>query len=285
MPVLTRRSVRCSSIHPEVSDWCRRVAANGGSVSPIAIAANSRLVYDLQSYGIRSLFARMNTFSGNGLAGCLVPLIRGFSLAGTQFGNASDTNVANAFQASDYVVTGSTGGLQGGGTRYLATGLPTNTLADGNRHLSAYEIARSGATFNRFMGSESAGGAGTQVFTLGYAGLGNAPNFGFGAFGASLGGTTTSTGAHWLGVNQSAGNGIIYKNGVQDASGSTTASTPTSSEVFVFALNRASTPGATDYYTGRLGAYSVGLAMTASQAAAFNAAMQTFQQTLGRPAV
>ena len=267
--------------HPEAAAWAARVVANGGTVGA-SLAAVSKFCASIDSAGIRDRFFRMGIFCGSNLNAALVPLYRGPSLGGTQYGGATDTNVGGLFVGGDYNETGSTGGLAGGGLRHLDTGFATNTLSDGDRHLSAYETVRSGATFDRFLGSETAAGANAQVFTLGYGGMSNQVAFGFGAFSTTLNATASTAASHWIGINSSAGNGAIYRNGVQDVTGGTTASTPTSSSVFVFALNRASTPGATDHFGGRLGAYSIGVAMTATQASAYYAALQAFQTALGR---
>ena len=269
-----------STIHPEAADWANRVRANSGSVSGTTLNAVSKFCVAIQQANIRDRFYRLNLFCGTGLPACLVPLYRGPSLGGTQFGNTTDTN-NGPFVSGDYTETLSGAGLLGGSGKYLSTGFATNTLSDGNRHLAAYETVRSGATFDRFIGSESAASV-SQVFLLGYGGSATVVNFGFGAFSASLNATSTSSASFWLGVNQSAGNGIIFRNGTQDVTGSTTASTPPASEVFVFAVNRASTAAPADFFGGRLGSYSIGLSMTASQASAYYTAMQAFQTALGR---
>jgi hypothetical protein len=217
------------------------------------------------------------------LNSCLVPLYRGQSLSGTQYGGTIDINAngTNLFVGANYNETGASGGLQGNANRYLDTGFPTNTVPEGNRHLSAYEIARSGSTFQRFAGSESTSTI-SQQFLLGYGTSGSIPVFGFGSGSTPISGSSTSVGAHWLGVNGSAGGGIFYKNGTQDGSGSVSAATPGSASVFVFALNRASSSSAADGYAGRLGGYSIGGAMTAAQALAYYTAMQAFQAALNR---
>lgn len=270
-----------STIHPEAAAWANRVRANSGSVSGTTLNAVSKFCVAIQRANIRDRFYRLNLFCGTGLSACLVPLYRGQSLGGTQFGNTTDTN-NGPFVTSDYTETLSGAGLLGGSGKYLSTGFATNTLSDGNRHLAVYETVRSGATFDRFMGSESAASV-SQVFTLGYGSSATVVSFGFGAFSASLSATNSSAASFWMGVNQSAGNGIIYRNGEQDVTGSTTASAPTSSEIFIFAINRASgSPAATDFFGGRLGSYSIGLSMTAAQASAYYTAIQAFQTALGR---
>lgn len=268
-------------LHPDARDWRDRVVANGGSVSASTLNAVSVFCAAAASGGWRDRFLRLNLFCGtsdSSLFAVRTPLFRGQSLGGTQFGNAMDTN--NNFVAGDYTETGSSGGLSSNATKWLNTGLATNALTVGDRHLSAYEVVRSGGTYQRFLGSEGAG-AGSQQFLLGYDVSGGVVRFGFGAFSATLSGASTSTGGHFLGNNMSDRSGSIYKNASRDAfTNEGTTATPTTAEVYVFGINRGGS--ATDGYAGRLGGYSIGLSMTPTQVSSFYSAMQSFQTALTR---
>lgn len=283
MPMNPRLLRPRQTIHPEAADWANRVRTNGGSVSGTTLNAVDRFVKAIHAAGIRDRFYRLNLFCGNSdasLAAVRTPLFRGPSLTGTQFGNTIDTNAGNLFVANDYAETGASGGLLGNGsTKHLRTGLATNALTVGDRHLSVYEVVRSGATFDAFVGSEGAT-TGSQQFILSYGASASVVIFGFGAFASNLNSSATSTGGHWLGVSPTTATGILYKNGVADTNAVAVAATPTSAEIFVFALNRQS--GSTDFYGGRLGGYSIGAAFTAAQALAYYNAMQAFQTALGR---
>jgi hypothetical protein len=267
------------TLHPEAASWQARVVANGGSVGT-ALPAVDRFCKAIASAGIRSKFYRLNLFCGTGLNACLVPLYRGQSQSGTQFGNTVDTNVG-PFVSGDYTATGSSGGLTGGGSKYLDTGFATNILTAGDRHIAAYERVRSGATFNTFLGSEAITGV-AHSFSLGYNNPATTVQHGYGAFSPNLSAVTLSAVGLWMGVNTPATTGLIYRNGVQDATSTQSAATPEASNIFVFALNRASTPAANNIYTGTLGGYSIGLAFTAAEAAAYYTAMQAFQAALER---
>jgi hypothetical protein len=245
-----------------------------------ALPAVDRFCRAIALAGIRSKFYRLNLFCGTGLNACLVPLYRGQSQSGTQFGNAVDTNVG-PFVSGDYTATGSSGGLTGGGSKYLDTGFATNILTAGDRHIAAYERVRPGATFNTFVGSEAISGV-AHAFSLGYGGSATTVQHGYGAFSPNLNAVTLSAAGLWMGVNTPANTGLIYRNGVQDATDTQSAATPEASNIFVFALNRASASGATNFYTGTLGGYSIGLAFTAAEAAAYYTAMQAFQAALSR---
>jgi len=126
-------------VHHDALDWARRVAANGGSVSRATLRAVSTFCDAIDRAAIRDRFYRLNLFCGTGLTACLVPLYRGPSLSGTQFGNATDTNVN--FVSGDYSesngLQATTDGSQVA-TKYLNTGLlAVNLPSYTNAHLSA----------------------------------------------------------------------------------------------------------------------------------------------------
>jgi hypothetical protein len=131
------------TLAPQVSnadaqDWINRVYANGGQVSASTAAAVNTLCDSLDASGVRPLIYRMGIFCGSNLNAALVPLYRGPSLGGTQYGNTTDTNVGGLFVSGDYNETGASGGLKGNGTtKHLDTGFAQSTVPLSNLHLSA----------------------------------------------------------------------------------------------------------------------------------------------------
>lgn len=269
--------------HPEAADWASRVVANGGSVSGTTLRAVSQFCRDIdKTAGLRGCFYRLSLLCGTSsanLEAVRTPLYRGPSLSGTQYGGNTDTSVS--FVQNDYNETGTSGGLVGNGSsKYLNTGFATNTLSDGNRHIAAYEIAKATGTFQESIGSEGAS-SNTQQFLLGTFYAADVYRFCYASDTSASLSLSYSGGAFWCGVNNASGSGIIYKNGTSVASNSGfSAASPTSRNLFVFALNRNN--AATDISSVRLGAYSIGLSMTAAQASAYYNAMQTFQAALAR---
>ncbi len=272
----------------DAQDWINRVYSNNGTVSTATAASVNQFCTDIENApggSIRDRFYRLNLFCGGtsgtavGLNSALVPLYRGPSLGGTQYGGTTDTNVGGLFTGGDYNETGANGGLQSNGSKWLDTGFATNTVAEGNRHISVYENAKATRLLDVSIGSEGATGN-SQQFLLSTFNSADSYRFAFGSTSGAVDAGSYSGGAMWLGVNQSAGQGILYKNGTSVVTGTLTAATPTSSSVFVFALNRGGS-GA-DASDGRFGSYSIGLSMTAPHAAAYNTAMQAFQTALTR---
>jgi len=269
----------------DAQDWINRVYANGGQVSSSTASAVNTLCNSIDAAGIRDRFYRMGIFAGSNLAAALVPLYRGQSLGGTQFGNATDTNVG-PFVSGDYVETGASGGLTGNGsTKYLQTGIAPSAwmAANGGSHMAVYKCT---STNSGVLISSRYNPANTALWQ----------NWEYGAGGNAAGGSTGafgSPGSHnsLLGVTRGAGGSAIpvrsFRNdafSADNSGGNDPAGT--SVPVAVFARNGQSSD--TNAYTmnlftnQRLAAYSVGLSLSAAQLSAYNTAMQAFQASLGR---
>jgi hypothetical protein len=113
----------------DAQDWINRVYANGGTVSASTASAVNTFCNAIDTAGIRDRFYRLNLFAGTGLNACLVPLYRGPSRTGTQYGNTTDTN-NGPFVSGDYVETGASGGLTGANGKNISTGV--QPLASGS---------------------------------------------------------------------------------------------------------------------------------------------------------
>ena len=289
MPMSPRLLRPRQTIHPEAADWANRVRANGSSVSGTTLVAVSKFCRAIDSAGIRSRFYRLNLFCGGAgssdttrLNACLVPLYRGPSIGGTQYGGTTDTNLG-PFVVGDYAETGASGGLANANrSKYLNTGFPTNTVPAGDRHLAFYARTFVNADYDIFMGSESAASI-SQQFAIGHQVSSSDVRFSFGGSTSAISSAgSVSTGAFWLGVHNTSTGGVIYKNGASDGTGTLTAATPTTSEIHIFGINRASSGANVDRYGGTSGGYSIGVSMTAAQVAAYYTAMQAFQTALQR---
>lgn len=273
-----------ASGHPEALAWRDAVVANGGTVSASTLAAVTALCKSIDSAGIRDRFYRLNLFCGGELSACLVPLYRGVSRTGTQYGNTTDTNVN--FVSGDYgLATGLTGN---GSTKYLQTGvrldqLPAGVETDG--HLSVY--VRSTPNSNAMISSysfHSTTAADRQRYEM-------TPNGGtFGRESAATGPASPVYPALQAVTRSSASSLFQYHNGVagtEATSSITPVATGVPIAVFCRNLVTGTPPGSgtyspTFYFSGALGSYSIGRSLTAAQVSSYTTAINTFMAALGR---
>ena len=286
------------TLAPQVSnadaqDWINRVYANGSTVSASTAAAVNTFCESINAVsGLREKFYRLNLFCGGAgssdptrLNACLVPLYRGPSPGGPQFGATTDAN-NGPFFSGDYTETGASGGLWYGGAvggntgKRLRTGLAQNTMPSGDLHLAAYEIAKSNASSDTSVGARTNAGASYSELLMSTS----ATDYGFSnflnTFSRASDNAYTQPGAMMLGVASGATQ-TLYKNGSSVGS-ATAAQVPSfSSQFAVFATENESGSHA-DLSNARLGGYSIGLSMTPAQVAAYYTAMQAFQSALQR---
>jgi hypothetical protein len=272
---------RASGVHPEANAWRTAVIANGGTVSGSTMAAVSKFCRDIDAAGLRDRFYRLNLFCGTGLSAALVPLYRGQSPSGTQYGNTTDTN--NNFVSGDYAETGSSGGLLGDGTtKILRTGVADATALGmaASAHVSAYVMQHSTLSVRQDVGNVNTD-ASTHRCALISGGIGDYQ------FLNSSGSTpaVVSSGSRTAGMYVGTGNGTtasIYRNGTAVITGvAVTQRTAFSWQFNVFgSANSAGTPSGLS--NARLSSYSFGPGMTAAQIGFFHSAMQAFQTALGR---
>jgi hypothetical protein len=267
----------------DADDWASRVTTNGGSVSTDTMTAMYKFCMAIAAAGARDRFIRLNMFAGTGLASCLVPLYRGRSRTGTQYGNTTDTN--SNFVSGDYTETGSSGGLAGSraATKRLDTGVACSTFSGFNFHASAYEIVGSDTTYDSSLGAwNTAANAGFYVGTSDVV-----TKYEASVVNNGLQATQTAIAGHYIFTQTGNRVGFLLGAGTQltasYAGGANLISDWSSVtwSITVYTLQQGSASYA-NYSSSRLGSYSFGLSMTAAQASAFYAAMQAFQTSLGR---
>jgi hypothetical protein len=264
----------------DADDWASRVSSAGGTVSSATLAAVYRFCIAITAAGLRDRFWRLNLFCGNYTA-ALVPLYRGPSLSGTQYGGTTDS--PNSFTSSDYNETGSSGGLQGdGASKWLSTGLAVSAIPDiATGHLSAYcasgftgSIGGVVTAWNTSFGDPiymleaNRNGAGNLYYSWGS----NFPPPGVASGGAN---------GFFVGSRVSSTSTSGYRNGLSLQT-NTTSVTPASIST-TFSVFRNQTPsGGSNYFTGRLSGYSIGRGVYGSQVGDLYRAFQAFQSDLGR---
>jgi hypothetical protein len=263
--------------------------AQGDSVSTATLAHVSRLCYAIDAAGIRDRFLRLNVFSGTGLNAAITPLFRGRSLTGTQFGGTVDTNAggASAFVSGDY---SESVGLTGTGTKHLDTGFSTSLLTAAQwegMHFSGWHGpivssdtdpfivgAMNGAT-DRF-GLQLSIRSSSLAYETGRAGKATTV--------VATSGVQGARPSRFL-LNQRTATVAqeFYRNSSLEVTSATatTGIASVSLSFFVFAYNNSGTR-AGDQPGTPLRHYSIGLAMTSAQVAAFYSAMLAFNTSMGR---
>ena len=272
-----------ATVHPEAQAWASRVISNGGTFSTSTLSAVSKFCASIDAAGLRDRFFRLNLFCGGNLSAALVPLYRGQSRTGTQFGNTTDTN-NGPFVSGDYAETGASGGLTGNGSsKYLDTGVAANTAALSNSHLSAWARTTTLNIFSCLIGAQQALGGDELALFQNQSGTATAAFFSEGNNANDIAaGTINNPTGLILGTAIASGDRRLFVNGAQD--GSTDTSTITRSaypsrSLWVFARNTGSfNAGATT----RLSGYSMGPSMTGAQVSSFYTAMLAFQTALTR---
>jgi hypothetical protein len=270
-----------SGVHPEAAAWRTAVVANGGSVSAATMRAVSKFCGDIDAAGLRDRFIRLNLFCGSDVLACLVPLYRGQSRTGTQFGNTTDTNSgSDLFVSGDYTETGATGGLAGNAalTKHLMTGVPHNTMPQNNAHLACYETVRAGGTFRISIGGRAGGN--TNQFIL--ATWASTSDYTFLAFSGGGGlDLANSGGGFYVGNITGATASALYRNGGSKVTSAGSTRNPGSETISVFGLNTAGLVGSRT--NARLAGYSMGLAFASdADVLKYSDIMQDFQLALNR---
>jgi hypothetical protein len=268
-------------VHPDAAAWRSAVVANGSSVSASTMRAVSKFCADIDAAGIRDRFYRLNLFCGTDLNACLVPLYRGPSRTGTQYGNATDVNngpfVGANYSESDGLDPG-TGANHG---KYLNTGISPDDIGVATGHMSFYSPV---AGFSDEVGVKRI--MGVLVSSQNYNVLKASSSIDItSTFGANTGVGGALVAGHTLVQRES--NVLLrqYSNGVLGNT-VTTNITPGSAAIshFIFNWNNAGAPIVSQYWNRGLRGYSLGAFFDSSGVTAYYNAMQAFQTALGRNA-
>jgi hypothetical protein len=290
MPMSPRTLRPRNALHPEAADWAARVVANGGTVGT-SLPAVDRFCRAIDAAGIRDRFVRLNLFCGTGLNACLVPLYRSSSPGGTPLGGATDTNTGGLFVTGDYNETGASGGLTGGGTRYLTTGLLTSALpAIATGHVAAYAMTGfDAASAYGLVVSFASGFAGSNYYGI-EANAGNVTGTFSGSWGSAFSGRAQVTSANGAGTGfiatsrTASDDNRLYRNGSQIGTTQSASTTPAANDGAGFGVfvSLAQTGSTAFFAPVRMGGYSIGTGLTAAEMSSYNTAMQAFQTALSR---
>jgi len=262
---------RTGGTHPEATAWRTAVLANGGTVTSSTLKAVSDFCATIdKTAGLRGCFYRLNLFCGTGLEACLVPLYRGTSRTGTQYGNTTDSAVN--FVSGDYSESQGLSSASAG--KMLNTGLASSSMPSNAGHLAWSVRGGSFVSSGFLLGFSSAGGYRSYAF------ISNASSL---SMGSASGSTVEvfsvlSSYARHVVNRLSSASLVYYRNGVSTSSNSNTATASSggADQLSIFGTNGSASARAGLHY------YAVGDSMTASQVAAFDLAISQFLTALGR---
>ena len=272
------RSLGSTDVYQQVSnadaeDWVNRVYANGGTVSTSTASAVNTFCDAIDAAGIRDRFYRLSLVCGDNLNAALVPLYLAESQLASVRGSTTDSNFG--YISGDYSPT--TGLTRTVGTKYLNTGLAASVMPQADRHMSSFFDSSVAVGSTSLMGFDNFPSPGNAFWTLFNSGSTQA-SFRASAASTSAINTVSSGRNHFL----VSGNGTAesYINGVAAATMSLTEYTSPSLNIYIGATNRG--VAAVDINNHQIMGYSIGLAFTSSQAAAFNTVINELQSALGR---
>lgn len=272
---------RASGLHPEADAWKAAVVANGGSVSASTYKAVANFCKAIDTAGLRDRFYRLNLMCGSNLNAVLVPLYRGPSKSGTQYGNTTDTN-NGPFVSGDYTESSGLKGNQS--SKYLNTGVAMTFLGTNQIHLFV--------SFNpevsefRSLLSARFNLAGAVALENNYNGTtANRPRMSLFSSGFQPDHLSPITGRtqYWINYDGNQPFQMFGRNVNLNNVNNAGAYSATNSEAFlVFAGNQTGT-GIAGYSGQRIDAYSFGAGFTTTaQRNAFHTAMSDFRTALGR---
>lgn len=279
-----------TSYHPEANAWKAAVVANGGSVSVSTMKAVSKFCGDIDKGGLRDRFYRLNLFCGSGLNAALVPLYRGPSRTGTQYGYTADTN-NGPFVSGDYSETGGFA-VTSNTSKYLATGYVSMASGDPiftDGHIAVHFLALPSARSTVAGMRKDTSPGNQQWFQLDNTGTMWGGWCAVNKWSSSA--STASAGKTLLMQNSPSANASqVYVSGGLALTGTLGAATGTASGgtsaqgCTLFAMNAELGSGfqVSQFTTQSLGSYSLGLSMTAAQALSYHNAYAALCGSIGR---
>jgi len=261
-----RAALGRSDANSALGDWIARVK---GQSSDVTIAGTTNAVKTfisgLMSDGVWNKIMRFNIYAGDDLNALKAPLKN-------TAGAAVDT--LNNFDSGDY---NQATGLTGNGTdEYISTGLASNAgpMGDNDLHLAYYaRTTDSGTIVNIGTTTAAASTYAINISSTTYFACNN------GTTGLISVADTNNVG-HYVGSRIAANNIAIYKDGSSIVTGTGAAGSRSALINFVHAGNENGNPL---YFTARtLEMYSIGLGLTAGDAANFSSRYATLRTALGR---
>jgi hypothetical protein len=263
------RHIPKKAYHTETLDYKTRILAAGGTISERSLDYTEKFVQDCKNALTWDKLEEVGLFLGDQLTAGLVKLkYRNNSLL-----------INNNFTSGNYVERGANGGLLGDGvTKYLDPGYNLQELPD-NGHFSFYLREDVSAAGNRAcMGAFGD----TEHFVLGSLTSTDNVLGQYGALYSALAERPFNKG-HYLLSRTASDNLDFHLNGVKIAQNSNSFSiVKPNGALLLWAWNYLDGPNIQNHLPARGSFYSIGQALSVTEAAAFYGAVQTLQRNLSR---
>jgi hypothetical protein len=258
------------------------VVANGGSVSASTMKAVSKFCADIDAAGIRDRFYRVSLMAGSNLNAALVPLYRGQSRTGTQYGNTTDTN--DNFVSGDYAENS---GLDGNGSnKRLGTGLLRSTMASALLHMGVFVHTRNTGAFTNYLRCQdtAAGPIVLALITWNPAGTIRCLNDSPPGQGGTSSTQTYADKDFLLGCCSGTASGDLRLliNGTQVSTGQGRDTSGLAAQFTLFARQNLDTQAWSEHANGIIGGYSIGTNLTNTEGATYSTIWDAFLKALGR---
>ena len=264
-------------LHADTQNWRQRVIVAGGSVSKATAQSVDVFVRGIIADGLRACFYRLNLFAGDNMQAALVPLYRGPSTGGTQYGYEYDQN-NGPFETAD--LSASLGLSANGTTKFLNTGLSGLLLP------SAYDI--------HIANWVTRAPTGTFTFNIGWGNTGGVLQTGLGPVnpittywlwdypdsGSAYVAKTSVPLGFMVGSVRGASSALLVNSGTESTAASGANRVLVDAVIPVFARRLATLID--NKANGALGMYSIGASMSATQSLAYRSRAQTLAAALGR---
>lgn len=269
-----------TSLHPEALTWINSAQSNNNPrISATLANALNTFCNSIDSAGLRNKFYRLNLFCGNNLIAARIPLYRGPSPTGTQYGLTSESSIN--FTELDFTELG----ISGNGTnKYMETGFPVSVMSSlfPNNHLAVY--CNNIPTAGRFIGLGD--GDNTKDWRLFNFDSGSTFMHSIGGFpyGAAVFDNVTSNNLGLRIITRSSNNlQTLYRRGLSAGTNSTTVSVSNwSAQTVRLWADAVQNNSPSSLSNLRSCGYSIGLGLTAQEALDYNNIIETFNTTLSR---
>lgn len=257
----------------DVLDWVARVQGQGSDVSTGTKDAMNTCVTSIKTVsGLWDKLKRVGVFAGNGILALNAPL--------KNVWGSAVTDSINNFVSGDYAESGSSGGLTGGGSKFLNTKVnPVSVSASINDfHMSLYSRTTGNDAHSHFRAAVSGDAAKDLSLLVRYAS--DTSYFSCASESTYSSGADTSGAGFYVGSRTASNSQVLYRNGSVINTHTSPGGSHPNFEIFLYCANVSGV--ATDFSAKNFCWYSIGLGLTSGDVSSLYTPVQTLQTYFAR---